>query len=97
MKQQTRVALAARQAATQAAARQALAGIDAVPVLKRHYAAVLAGEKIGSGETDLTVFMAACVAIVGNKQALATLGAGLVEMLMLHYKTQLDAHEQPQE
>lgn len=91
MKQQTRIALDAHKAATQAAARQANAGFDAVPILKRQFAAVLGAERVTIGEDEFRAYIAASAAIVHNKLALANLGVTLVDMLMEHFKRQIDA------
>lgn len=97
MKKQTRTALAARSAAMQVAARQALAGMDAVPVLKRHFGAVLGTENVKIDEEEFIAYIAASSAIVHNKLALQHLGLALVDMLLAHFKRQVDAVAQAQE
>lgn len=87
MKKQTQI-VAARHAATKATARQATAAMDAVPVLKRHFALVLGHEKIT--QEQASAFAAASVAVVKSEKALALLGGGLVQMLIEHYMQQLD-------
>jgi hypothetical protein len=73
------------------AARHAIAGLDAVPTLRRHFAAVLGQEKTTMGEAEFRAFLAASVAIAHNKLALAHLGSALVDLLLAHYKKQIDA------
>jgi hypothetical protein len=73
------------------AARHAIAGFDAVATLSRHFAAVLSDEKTSMGEAEFRAYVAASAAIAHNKLALANLGIALVELLLAHYKKQVDA------